>query len=81
MNRTMILAPILGIMLNILGSVGSNSESCYTSLTDLISVFCSMDCPATLHFGFQFLLNYNWVSLFIFICHVFYITTLLKHAQ
>jgi Kip1 ubiquitination-promoting complex protein 1 len=74
MNRTMILAPILGIILNILGSVGSNSESSYTSLTDLISVFCSMDCPATLHFGFQYLLNYNWVS-FIY----FYLSSILHY--
>lgn len=59
----MILAPILGIMLNILGSVVSDSESSHTSLNDVISVFCSMDCPATLHFGFQYLLNYNWVRL------------------
>ncbi|KAJ4732688.1 E3 ubiquitin-protein ligase RKP [Rhynchospora pubera] len=63
MNRTMILAPILGIMLNILGTVGSDSESGHTSLSDVISVFCSMDCPATLHFGFQYLLNYNWSNM------------------
>jgi Kip1 ubiquitination-promoting complex protein 1 len=31
-------------------------------LNDVVEVFASMDCPATVHSGFQYLLGYNWVS-------------------
>ncbi|KAJ3673347.1 hypothetical protein LUZ60_006721 [Juncus effusus] len=74
-NRIMILAPILGIILNVLGPNESDSSntightnghtSGHTSVNvnDVVSVFCSMDCPTTLHFGFQYLLDFNWSNI------------------
>lgn len=56
-NRTMILAPLVGIILNLIdASANSKNEE----LNDVIDVFASMDCPATVHCGFQYLLSYNW---------------------
>jgi Kip1 ubiquitination-promoting complex protein 1 len=56
-NRTMILAPLVGIILNLM-ECSSTSER--RELNDVIAVFASMDCPATIHFGLQYLLSYNW---------------------
>uniref|UniRef100_A0A0A9GDP5 RING-type E3 ubiquitin transferase n=1 Tax=Arundo donax TaxID=35708 RepID=A0A0A9GDP5_ARUDO len=56
-NRTMILAPLVGIILNLM-ECSSTSE--HRELNDVIAVFASMDCPATIHFGLQYLLSYNW---------------------
>lgn len=57
-NRGMILAPLVGIILNLLDA--SNMAECQES-NDLVDVFASMDCPDTVHSGFQYLLGYNWV--------------------
>lgn len=54
----MILAPLVGIILNLMES---SSTSGHRELNDVITVFTSMDCPATIHFGLQYLLSYNWV--------------------
>ncbi|RCV14083.1 hypothetical protein SETIT_2G398600v2 [Setaria italica] len=56
-NRTMILAPLVGIILNLM-ECSSTSE--HRELNDVIAVFASMDCPTTIHFGLQYLLSYNW---------------------
>lgn len=57
-NRGLILAPLIGIILNLLDA--SNKADCQES-NDLVDVFASMDCPDTVHYGFQYLLDYNWV--------------------
>ncbi|KAI9116940.1 hypothetical protein K1719_011939 [Acacia pycnantha] len=59
-NRGMILAPLIGIILNLLDA--SNKEECQES-NDLVDVFASMDCPDTVHYGFQYLLDKNWDGL------------------
>lgn len=68
-NRGMILAPLVGIILNLLDGV-ANRESKVQN--DVLGVFASMECPDTVHYGFQYLLEYNWVSLFyinlVFVC-------------
>ncbi|XP_014489986.1 E3 ubiquitin-protein ligase RKP [Vigna radiata var. radiata] len=56
-NRGMILAPLVGIILNLLDA--TNSEE-YRENNDLLDVFASMDCPDTVQYGFQYLLDYNW---------------------
>ncbi|KAL6657002.1 hypothetical protein ACP70R_004782 [Stipagrostis hirtigluma subsp. patula] len=56
-NRTMILAPLVGIILNLMEC---SSTSGHRELNDVIAVFASMDCPGTIHFGLQYLLSYNW---------------------
>jgi len=54
----MILAPLVGIILNLMdASAVSETEE----LNNIIAVFASMDCPVTVHCGFQYLLGYNWV--------------------
>lgn len=54
----MILAPLVGIILNLLDASTNQKEE----QNDLVEVLASMDCPATVHCGFQYLLDYNWVS-------------------
>lgn len=56
----MILAPLVGIILNLLDA--SSGAECREH-NDVVGVFASMDCPKTVHCGFQYLLGYNWVSL------------------
>lgn len=56
----MILAPLVGIILNLLDA-SSGAE--FEQKNDIVDVFASMDCPDTVHFGFQYLLDYNWVSI------------------
>ncbi|XP_072990880.1 E3 ubiquitin-protein ligase RKP [Typha latifolia] len=56
-NRTMILAPLVGIILNLMEA---SADSGQEELNDVIAVFASMDCPATIHYGFEYLLGYNW---------------------
>ncbi|KAJ7956899.1 E3 ubiquitin-protein ligase RKP [Quillaja saponaria] len=56
-NRGMILAPLVGIILNLLDA--SNKAECQEK-NDIVGVFASMDCPDTVHCGFQYLLDYNW---------------------
>jgi Kip1 ubiquitination-promoting complex protein 1 len=56
-NRTMILAPLVGIILNLMEC---SNKTEHRELHDVMEVFASMDCPATIHFGLQYLLSYNW---------------------
>lgn len=58
-NRGMILAPLVGIIVNLLDA---SLEGECKGQNDVIGVFASMDCPDTVHYGFQYLLDYNWVS-------------------
>lgn len=60
-NRGMILAPLVGIILNLLDA--SSGAECREH-NDVVGVFASMDCPKTVHCGFQYLLNYNWAGSF-----------------
>ncbi|KAI3431099.1 uncharacterized protein J3R85_008020 [Psidium guajava] len=60
-NRGMLLAPLVGIILNLLDASGE--ESCRDH-NDVVSVFASADCSNTVHHGFQFLLQYNWAKFF-----------------
>ncbi|KAI5582324.1 hypothetical protein BDE02_07G078500 [Populus trichocarpa] len=56
-NRGMILAPLVGIILNLLDArVGTECGQ----QNDVVGVFASMDCPDAVHCGFQYLLEYNW---------------------
>ncbi|XP_021887448.1 LOW QUALITY PROTEIN: E3 ubiquitin-protein ligase RKP [Carica papaya] len=61
MNRGMILAPLVGIILNLLDA---SAELEYRDQNDVVDVFASMDCPDTVHCGFHYLLEYNWAASF-----------------
>jgi Kip1 ubiquitination-promoting complex protein 1 len=63
----MILAPLVGILLNLLDA--SVEMEC-GERNDVVGVFASMDCPDTVHCGFQYLLEYNWVSFVYFKPHL-----------
>lgn len=54
----MLLAPLVGIILNLLDSCEQNSCS---NKNDVVSVFASADCCSALHCGFQYVLDQNWV--------------------
>ncbi|KAE9601286.1 putative transcription factor C2H2 family [Lupinus albus] len=56
-NRGMILSPLVGMILNLLDA--TNLAECREN-NYLVDVFASMDCPSTVHYGFQYLLDYNW---------------------
>lgn len=60
-NRGMILAPLVGIILNLLDA--SSGTECREH-NDVVGIFASMDCPKTVHYGFQYLLDYNWAGSF-----------------
>ncbi|KAK6924149.1 Ubiquitin conjugation factor E4, core [Dillenia turbinata] len=60
-NHAMILAPIVGIILNLLDA--GNETECGEG-NDVASVFAGMDCPDTVHCGLQYLLEYNWAASF-----------------
>lgn len=60
-NRGMILAPLVGIILNLLDASGDLECLAHN---DVAGIFASMDCPDRVHCGFQYLLDYNWVSSF-----------------
>ncbi|XP_015580547.2 E3 ubiquitin-protein ligase RKP isoform X1 [Ricinus communis] len=60
-NRGMILAPLVGVILNLLDA--SVEMECGEQ-NDVVGVFASMDCPDTMHCGFQYLLEYNWAGSF-----------------
>lgn len=55
LNSGMILAPLAGIILNLL------DVSRETDNNDIVAIFASMDCADTILYGFQYLLEYNWV--------------------
>lgn len=55
----MILSPLAGIMLNL---VDSSIELEYEVQNNVVEVFASMGCTATIQCGLQYLLEYNWVS-------------------
>ncbi|KAL2907202.1 E3 ubiquitin-protein ligase RKP [Bienertia sinuspersici] len=60
-NRGMILAPLVGIIVNLMEAsteVESNEQN------DVIEVLTRMDCPETVLFGLQYMLEFNWVSWF-----------------
>ncbi|KAF6149306.1 hypothetical protein GIB67_026162 [Kingdonia uniflora] len=57
-NRGMILAPLVGIILNLLDA----STDLEHVDNDVVGVFSSMECPATINYGFQYLLEYNWAG-------------------
>ncbi|XP_042452411.1 uncharacterized protein LOC122037026 isoform X2 [Zingiber officinale] len=55
-NRTMILAPLVGIITSLMDA---HSDSEHKDLNDVVGVFANMDCPATVC---QCLLGYNWTA-------------------
>uniref|UniRef100_A0A7N0U317 RING-type E3 ubiquitin transferase n=1 Tax=Kalanchoe fedtschenkoi TaxID=63787 RepID=A0A7N0U317_KALFE len=58
-NRGMLLAPLVGIMSNLLDArmdAGDGKQN------DVVKVFASMDCFDTVYCGFQYLLEYNWAG-------------------
>ncbi|XP_008810251.2 E3 ubiquitin-protein ligase RKP isoform X1 [Phoenix dactylifera] len=59
-SRTMILAPLVGIILNLMDA---SADSGNQELNDVVAVFANMDCPATVRFGFQYLLSYDWSNI------------------
>ncbi|XP_012075216.1 E3 ubiquitin-protein ligase RKP isoform X2 [Jatropha curcas] len=60
-NRGMILAPLMGIILNLLDA---SMKTEFIEQNDVVGTFASMDCPDTMHCGFQYLLEYNWAGSF-----------------
>ncbi|XP_021274649.1 E3 ubiquitin-protein ligase RKP [Herrania umbratica] len=60
-NRGMIFAPLVGIIVNLLDA---SAESELKEQNDVVSIFASMDCPEIMHCGFQYLLEYNWATSF-----------------
>lgn len=58
-NRGMILAPLVGIILNLVdASLVTDSRE----QNDIVGIFASIGCVDTLISGFQYLLEFNWVS-------------------
>ncbi|KAL8193907.1 hypothetical protein R6Q57_026149 [Mikania cordata] len=60
-NRGMILAPLVGIILNLLDASLVTDTS---AKNDIVGIFASMDCAETLISGFQCLLKFNWAGSF-----------------
>ncbi|BBH05621.1 protein related to KPC1 [Prunus dulcis] len=60
-NRGMILAPLFGIILNLLNA--SEQMECMEH-NDVVSIFASMGCLDSFHCRFQYLLDYNWAGTF-----------------
>ncbi|KAL2521490.1 E3 ubiquitin-protein ligase [Forsythia ovata] len=60
-NRGMILAPLAGIVLNLLDA--SRERDCGQQ-NDIVAIFASMDCADTILCGFQYLLEYDWAGSF-----------------
>lgn len=56
-SRGMILAPVAGIILNLFDACTIPKQN------NIVGIFTSMECPNTVLCGFQYLLDYNWVSL------------------
>ncbi|MBA0869991.1 hypothetical protein Goshw_006199 [Gossypium schwendimanii] len=60
-NRGMILAPLVGIIVNLLDA---STDSKFKEHNDIVGVFANMDCPETMHYGLQYMLEYNWATSF-----------------
>ncbi|KAE8696236.1 E3 ubiquitin-protein ligase RKP [Hibiscus syriacus] len=60
-NRGMILAPLVGIIVNLLDA---STDSKFKEQNDVVDVFANMDCPETMHYGLQYMLEYNWGTSF-----------------
>ncbi|CAA0839183.1 E3 ubiquitin-protein ligase RKP [Striga hermonthica] len=58
-NSGMILAPLAGIILNLLDA---SRDSDNGAQNDIVSLFASMECADTIRCGFEYLLNYNWAG-------------------
>ncbi|RID48062.1 hypothetical protein BRARA_I04608 [Brassica rapa] len=58
LSRGILLAPLVGIILNLLEA--SEEDSKQKQQHDVVGLFASMDCPDTVYCGFQYLLEYNW---------------------
>lgn len=59
-NSGMLLAPLAGIILNLLDASREKDD---VDQNDIVAIFASMDCADTILYGFQYLLEYNWVSI------------------
>ncbi|KAL7104483.1 hypothetical protein ACP275_08G247800 [Erythranthe tilingii] len=59
-NSGMLLAPLAGIIMNLLDGSRETVEG--DNHNDIVTIFASMDCADTILFGFQYLLEYNWVG-------------------
>jgi len=57
-NRGMILAPLVGIIVNL---VDATAEVESSERNDVVDVLASMDCPDTVLCGLQYMLEFNWV--------------------
>ncbi|XP_023543397.1 E3 ubiquitin-protein ligase RKP isoform X2 [Cucurbita pepo subsp. pepo] len=60
-NRGMILAPLVGIILNLWDA---SAELEYKEYNDVVGIFASMECLNTVNCGFRLLLDYNWAGSF-----------------
>lgn len=58
-NRGMVLAPLVGIILNLI-KAGEQMEC--REHNDVVSIFASMGCLDSFNCRFQYLLDYDWVS-------------------
>ncbi|XP_021736630.1 E3 ubiquitin-protein ligase RKP-like [Chenopodium quinoa] len=58
-NRGMILAPLVGIIVNL---VEASTEVESSEQNDIIEVLAKMDCPETVLFGLQYMLGFNWAG-------------------
>lgn len=56
-NRGMILAPLVGIIVNL---IDANTEVESSGRNDVVEVLASMDCPDTVLCGLQYMLGFNW---------------------
>ncbi|KAL6223019.1 hypothetical protein ACLB2K_006409 [Fragaria x ananassa] len=60
-NRGMVLAPLVGIILNLINA--SEQMECREH-NDVVSIFASMGCLDSFNCRFQYLLDYNWAGSF-----------------
>ncbi|XP_039066669.1 E3 ubiquitin-protein ligase RKP-like [Hibiscus syriacus] len=60
-NRGMILAPLVGIIVNLLDA---SMDTEFKERNNIVDVFANMDCPKTMHYGLLYMLEYNWATYF-----------------
>ncbi|XP_075479160.1 E3 ubiquitin-protein ligase RKP-like [Primulina tabacum] len=60
-NKGTILAPLAGIILNLLDAIREEDDR---DQNDIVAIFASMDCADIILYGFQSLLDYNRASSF-----------------